>query len=220
MSVLKSTVLAVRPPTATVTPGTLPSVAGMTVSRKVARALTDAASSPVPASGTPMIAAVCAGLTTNVIGSFIWPVASAARTNAWPAASMAGDVTSGASTTTWAGPGPPGNTCWMRLYVCRAAVFCGRSLTPGSAVCRRSTGTASATRTQAETVAVSAGRARVRSRIAPQTRLCPAGRRIRLMKGSCPRSTRSPSRASRAGSRVSDPMTAAATTSIAACAIP
>ena len=97
------------------TPGTVPSVAGMTLSRKVASALTDAASSPVPASGTWMIAAVCAGLTTNVIGWFIWPLASAARSKAWPAASTAGEVTSGASTTTSAGDPPPGNTCWMRL---------------------------------------------------------------------------------------------------------
>ena len=50
---------------------------------------------------------------------------------------------SGASTTTTAGLPPPGNTCWIRLYVCRAAVFCGRSLAPGVAVCRRSTGSAS-----------------------------------------------------------------------------
>ena len=115
MSVLKSTVLAVTPLTATGTPGTWPSVAGMTLSRRVARAWTDAASSPVPASGTWMIAAVRAGLTMNVIGWFIWPLASAARSKAWPAATTAGAVTSGASTTTTAGLRPPGNTCWIRL---------------------------------------------------------------------------------------------------------
>jgi hypothetical protein len=192
----------------------------MTLSRKVASALTDAWSSPVPASGTWMIAAVCAGLTTNVIGWFIWPLASAARSNTCPAATITGEVTSGASTTTSAGAGPPGNTCWTRLYVCRAVVFCGRSLTPGSAVCRRSTGSASTTRMLAATLAVSAGWARTRSSITVQMLLWPAGRRSRPSSGSRPRSTRSPSRASRAGSRVSDPMTAAATTSTAACAIP
>ena len=62
-----------------------------------------------------MRAAVCAGLTRNVIGWFICPVASAARSKAWPAAIIAGEVTSGASTTTSAGAGPPGNTCWIRL---------------------------------------------------------------------------------------------------------
>jgi hypothetical protein len=87
----------------------------MTVFRRVASALTDVVSSPVPASGTWMIAAVCAGLTTNVIGWFIWPLASAARSNAWPAATTAGEVMSGAWTTTSAGAAPPGNTCWMRL---------------------------------------------------------------------------------------------------------
>ena len=97
------------------------------------------------------------GVDDEVIGWFICPVASAACWNARPAATIAGEVTSGASTTTMAGAGPPGNTCWMRLYVCRAAVFCGRSLTPGSAVCRRSTGSASTTRMLAAALAVSAG---------------------------------------------------------------
>ena len=83
---------------------------------RVARAWTDAASSPVPASGTWMIAAVRAWLTMNVIGWYICPLASAARSKAWPAAATWGAVTSGASTTTSAGAGPPGNTCWMRLW--------------------------------------------------------------------------------------------------------
>ena len=180
----------------------------------------DAASSPVPASGTWMIAAVRAGLTMNVIGSFICPLASAARSKAWPAATTAGAVTSGASTTTTAGLPPPGNTCWIRLYVCRAAVFCGRSLAPGVAVCRRSTGSASTTSAPTASAAVSAGRASTRSSIAVQTRLCPAARRARPANGSLPRSTLSPSRASRAGSRVSDAMTATATTSMVACPMP
>jgi hypothetical protein len=85
-TVLKSTVVAVTPATATRTPGTWPSVAGMTLSRKVVSARSDAVFSPVPASGTWMIAAVCAGLTMTVIGWFIWPVASAARSKAVPAA--------------------------------------------------------------------------------------------------------------------------------------
>ena len=131
----------------------------MTLSRSVARARTDAASSPVPASGTWMIAAVRAGLTMNVIGWFIWPLASAARSKARPPATTAGAVTSGASTTTTAGLRPPGNACWIRLYVCRAAVFCGRSLAPGVAVCRRSTGSASTTSAPTASAAVSAGRA-------------------------------------------------------------
>ena len=70
--------------------------------------------SPLPASGTWMIAAVCAGLTMYVIGWFTWPLASAARSKAVPAATTWGAVTSGASTTTSAGEGPPGNACWMR----------------------------------------------------------------------------------------------------------
>jgi len=113
--VSKSTVLAVSPATAVRTPGTVPSVAGMTLSRRVARAWSDAVFSPLPASGTWMIAAVCAGLTMNVIGWFIWPLASAARPKAASAATTWGAMTAGASTTTSAGAGPPGNACSMRL---------------------------------------------------------------------------------------------------------
>ena len=112
ISALKSAVPAVSPVTATRTPGTRPSVSGMTVSRSVARARIDAASSPVPASGTWTSAAVRAGLTMNVIG---WPPASAARVKACPASTTAGAVTSGASTTTTAGLPPPGKTCLIRL---------------------------------------------------------------------------------------------------------
>ena len=126
-----------------------------------------------------MIAAVRAGLTMNVIGWFIWPLASAARSKACPAVATAGAVTSGASTTTTAGLPPPGKTCWIRLYVCRAAVCCGRSLAPGVAVCRRSTGSASTTSAHTASAAVSAGRASTRSSTAAQARPGPAVRRAR-----------------------------------------
>jgi hypothetical protein len=221
MRVLKSAVPAVSPVTATRTPGTRPSVAGMTLPRRVASALIDARSSPVPASGTWMIAAVRAELGMNVIGWFICPVASAARSKARPAAATAGAVTSRASTTTTAGAPPPGNTCWIRLYVCRAAVSCGRSLAPGVAVSSRSTGSASATRAHNASAAVSAGRDSTRSSTAVQTRpRSAAACRPRPANGRRPRSTRSPSKASRAGSRVSDAMTATATTSMVAWPIP
>src|SRR6266487_3751087 len=79
ISALKSTVEAVRPPTATVTPGTFPSVAGITLSRSVASAWLDVASSPFPASGTWMIAAVPDGFGMTVIGCFSCPVERAER---------------------------------------------------------------------------------------------------------------------------------------------
>ena len=58
------------------------------------------------------------------------------------------------------------------------------------------------------------GRRRTRSRIAPQTRESPSLRRSRCKKGTRPFSTRSPSFESTAGSTVSEPIIATATTII------
>ena len=58
------------------------------------------------------------------------------------------------------------------------------------------------------------GRRRTRSRIAPQTRSSPSLRRSRCTNGTRPFSTRSPSFESSAGSTVSEPIIATATTII------
>ena len=67
-------------------------------------------------------------------------------------------------------------------------------------------------------IADSAGRRSTRSTIAPQIRPSPSSRRRRPTSGTRPRSTLSPSRESRAGSTVSEPSTATATTRIVASA--
>ena len=86
----------------------------MTRWRSVSSARLEAASVPLPASGISTRAARCDALASTLIGSCITPLASAARLSAAMPAATCGWVTSGALTTTTAGPAPPGNACWMR----------------------------------------------------------------------------------------------------------
>src|SRR5881296_1528535 len=81
-----------------------------------------------------------------------------------------------------------------------------------------SAGAASASNNPPASTAESSGRRRTRSTIAPQTRPSPLSRRSRLTRGTCSRSTRSPSFESNAGSTVSEPSIATATTIIVAYA--
>ena len=85
----------------------------------------------------------------------------------------------------------------------------------GVAIRSCSAGTASATRRPPASTAETSGRRRTRSTIARQMRPSPS-RRSRPTNGTCSRSTRSPSFESSAGSTVSEPSTATATTMIVA----
>jgi hypothetical protein len=111
---LKSLEPAVHPVTFASAPGTLPIVAGMTSLRSVSSARFDFASVPLPVSGTNTRAACFDALASTLIGSCIWPVASAARLRAAMPRATSGRVTSFAVTTTTAGPAPPGNVAWTR----------------------------------------------------------------------------------------------------------
>ena len=115
MESLKSREPAVQPVARAVTPGTLPRVAGITWPRSVSSARLDAASVPLPSIGTSTRATRRDVLTSTAIGSCMRPLASAARLSAAMPAVTCGRVTSGALTTTTAGPAPPGKTRWMRV---------------------------------------------------------------------------------------------------------
>ena len=90
---------------------------------------------------------------------------------------------------------------------------------PGKAVCIPNAGSARITSTPAEATAETSGRRSTRSRMAPQKRESPSLRLRRCRKGILPFSTRSPSQERRAGSTVSEPATAMATTMIVPTAI-
>ena len=68
IELLKSTEVPVSPMVFTVTPGTLPIVAGMTLLRSSASALIEVALVPFPASGIETRAAWCEALTSTLIG--------------------------------------------------------------------------------------------------------------------------------------------------------
>ena len=82
------------------------------------------------------------------------------------------------------------------------------------AVCRLSAGIARATSTAAAPIAETSGRRSTRSRTQPQTRGSPSWRLRRQTSGTRTLSTRSPSHDSMAGSTVSEPIIATATTII------
>jgi hypothetical protein len=68
---LKSCVPDVSPVVATCTPGSAPTVAGITSLRSVCSAVTDAALSPLPCSEIETISTVFSGLISVWIGCFI-----------------------------------------------------------------------------------------------------------------------------------------------------
>ena len=89
----------------------------------------------------------------------------------------------------------------------------------GVARCSWTAGIARATKAPPDTAAQSAGRRMTRSTMAPHMRPLPSSRRSRRTSGTRSRSTLSPSLESNAGSTVSEPSTAIATTAIVANAI-
>ncbi len=171
---------------------------------------------PLPAMGTVMFATVPSSFTSTVIGSYISPLASACCSSRRIAPCTTGAFTFGALTTTLAGSAVPGNAFSMRLYVLMTSSDCGNELGPCGARCSCSAGAASASSSPAERTADSPGRRRTRSTTAPQNRPSPSSRRSRPTSGTRSRSTLSPSLESTAGSTVSEPITATATTRIVA----
>ena len=92
-----------------------------------------------------------------------------------------------------------------------------------AAVCSPRAGIASAMRTPADKTTETTGRASTRSRIQPQAPLAPRAWRLSrhlARKGTRPFSTRSPSQLSTAGTTVTEPSIAAATTRIVPVAKP
>ena len=224
-------------------PATFPIVDGRTSLRRVSSAATDALSSPFPASGTSMRTTVCVGFTNCSIGWNIRPVASARCSNTPIACCIRGVVTFGALTTTCAGVCAPGNSFWIAMYVFTIGMLRGRSVKLSSFVWMPRTGSARTTRNATESAAEIAGCRSTGARIPAQTRdsvrsplrrrryvfrsrsrtshagCCRARRRTwrapAAVTATMPRSTRSPSLPSSAGSTVSEPTIAAKTTSIA-----
>ncbi len=128
------------------------------------------------------------------------------------AASPAGACT----TTRWVVP-LLGYAAVSRSYACMAGVVRGRSSVPGNFSFMPSAGAASASRARTLTSRVAAGRRNAGERIVRQARpgSTPLRRAVsRHRNGTRGRSTQRPSLASRAGSTVSEPITATATTRI------
>ena len=196
--------------------GSPPTVSG-TSSAQQAEGRVRGGVGPFPAIGRVMFATVPASLTSTVIGANARPLASARRFSSSIALCIAGVRTLGASATTFAGSAEPGNACCIRSYVLMTSSPFGNDSGP-SAARRSCSAGASASKKAAASPAESAGRRRTRSTIAPQMRPSPSSRRRRETSGTRPLSTLSPSRESSAGSTVSDPSTATATTRIVASA--
>ena len=186
-------------------------------SRRASRASFDVASVPLPSTGMETFATVPSSLTAMLTGSFISPVASAVQARARRSPGSPRDVsTSAALMTTLAPISVPGNATLILLYV--VSMLWGKESMLGCAVCSCSAGTAIARSRPPARTAAATGRARTRSMIAPHTRPSPSAPRRRWTKGTRPRSTWSPSFDSAAGSTVSDPTMAIATTVIVASA--
>src|SRR5207244_2915074 len=83
---------------------------------------------------------------------------------------MAGDLTLGASITTTAGTVVPGKLVFRRSTVLTIGIECGRSLRERNFVCSEKAGIVAATRRPVVRVAARAGRLRVASSTAPQSR--------------------------------------------------
>ena len=110
---VKSRDAARLPPTRASPPGIRPRVGGTSVSCRVASAWRDAASVPLPASGTWICARLARRYTVTRIGDPVSPLRRAACSNAVIASRTRGAWMSGALTTTTAGAGPPGNAVMM-----------------------------------------------------------------------------------------------------------
>ena len=119
-----------------------------------------------------------------------------------------------------AGAGLPGYAAWISCQVCTVGMLRGRSLASGVVVWMPSAGEASTSNTATAATADSFGLRSTRSSTAPHTRLSRSACRSRHSHGMRPLSTRSPSSASIAGSTVSEPTTATATTSMVPSAKP
>lgn len=106
----------------------------------------------------------------------------------------------------------------MRAYVCMIGRWAGMSLAPGLAIRMPNAGMARAMSAAAARTAERAGRHSTPRRTKSQPRPELARRNRLPSKGMRPRSTRSPSSASRAGNTVTEPMTATNTTRMVASA--
>ena len=115
---------------------------------------------------------------------------------------------------TTAGSAPPGKASFTLLYDWISSSDAGRASRPEIAGLRLTAGTASTSSAVVAAATESTGLRSTRSRIAPHTRPSPSLRRSRQTSGTRTLSTRSPSQESIAGSTVSEPIIATATTSI------
>ena len=120
--------------------------------------------------------------------------------------------TSSALIATTAGSLPPGKAASNFFIGSISGIEMSSS--PVVAVFSENAGIVSAMSTAPAATAERTGRRRTRVRIAPQKRLSPSLRRSRCRNGMRPFSTRSPSLPRRAGSTVSEPIIATATTII------
>src|SRR5918997_1720751 len=197
---------------------TAPTVAGTISSRSSSTAAIDWLSVPLPAIGIEMLATVASLETAMVIGPCIRLLARARVSSSAIALRTAGVSTLGTFTTTFAGRADPGNDCCMRLYVSTAGSDDGKVSAPGVTIFSPSAGAASATMRPPERTAERTGRRRTRSTIAPQIFPSPSLHWSLRTTGRRSQSTLSPSRESRAGSTVSEPTIAIATTAIVATA--
>ena len=194
---LKSAPAAASP----VTRALAPKVAGTTRSRSTV----SAAGSGRP---TETIATVPAGLVRTSIGSTS-PAALAADRNEATFCWNALPRTVGVWTTTWAGVVLLGKAASIAVIACTIDALGGRSASDCGLVCRFSTGAARAARAPTATMADSSGLASTTRSTAFHTR--PSLRR-RYRPGILTASTLSPRAESSAGSTVSEPSTAVATT--------
>lgn len=96
------------------TPGTLPNVAGRTVSRSRSRLFSAFSWSEPPTSGTSMTATFSASCVTMSTGPFEAPEATARRRNSSSALRTGAAPMSSAFTTTCAGSAPPGKASFSR----------------------------------------------------------------------------------------------------------
>ena len=210
---LKSKDFAVEPPTAYSTPATVPIVAGTSSLRRVARAWFETSSAPLPASGIATSNVFPSSLVSTWIGFCISPEASALAFRSAIAALTC--VGSPPVIATSAALAPPGNASSITWNAASSGWLFGNASSPLSAVCRCNAGSASTRSSAVDATVAITGWRRTGLRIAPQKRLpSPLSFRSRCRNGILPFSTLSPSRERIAGSTVSEPIIATATTII------
>ncbi len=211
---LKSLLPATCPVTGACTPSTLPSVAGRTSSRSFSRLSVARSMSEPPTSGTDTRATSWASYSLTSTGPREAPEATACFLKSASACRTSGASMSLALTTTSAGSLPPGKASLMRLYVCTIGSESPNSWSRVSCwVFMPSAGAATAKSAPAATTTETSGLASTPRSTAVQNRLSPFPRRLRRPRnGSRPFSTRSPSSDSSAGSTVTEPTMATATT--------